>query len=412
MKRLLPALAALSMLLLATGAALAKDPDLKIKKWAFEKETLEQGTILRALAYSESQEAQGVFVTFRYAGECGKPGYFAVVETRKKSGQKSDWLPGALRVDEKTVHPCKYRYDFPKAEGVAFIQVSNIENEGSLLDEMRLGTNLRLKFTIGGADYIQRIPLAGFAEITAKQLEVCTTTPATQKQPPKGQAQGQGQGQAQGQDKQKKEGGVGTGFFVNAQGYLVTNFHVIKGFKKLTCQYQNTTYPAKFIKADPMNDLALLKIEVAPKAFLSFRGGKSVRVGEEVVAVGFPHYGMYSTHPSITSGNVTSPVGMGDDSSRLQMTTPVQPGNSGGPLLDLSGHVVGVVVEKLNALAVAKVTGDIPQNINFAIRIPVVKSFLEINEIDFSSAESTQDMKVADIAEMALPAVALVINEP
>ena len=75
-------------------------------------------------------------------------------------------------------------------------------------------------------------------------------------------------------------------------------------------------------------------------------------------------------------------AGIGNDARFLQMTVPVQPGNSGGPLLDLQGRVVGVVVGKLDALQVASVTGDIPQNVNFAIKASVVRSFLDASGVE------------------------------
>ncbi len=315
-----------------------------------------------------------------------------------------------MRVDEKSKHTFSYRYGPPKEKdgsikdnGVALLFIKDIENVQALIDEIRTGTNLRLKCTVGQTDSIPRFSSAGFAEALAKQSELCQTLPVAAKKPAK---------DAQSSDKKQKEGGFGTGFFVNAQGYVITNFHVVDAGKKISCEYQSTKYDAKVIRVDPNNDLALLKLEIAPKEVLTFRGGKSVRTGEDVVVLGFPYYGMVSTHPNITTGLVSSPVGLGDDSRWLQTTAPVQPGNSGGPMLDSSGHVVGVVVARLNAMAVAKATGDIPQNINFAIRTPLVKSFLEINEIEFQTEESAETMKVADIGEKAMPGVVLVIAQP
>jgi hypothetical protein len=79
----------------------------------------------------------------------------------------------------------------------------------------------------------------------------------------------------------------------------------------------------------------------------------------------------------------------------------VQPGNSGGPLFDHSGHVVGVVVAKLDALLVAETTGDIPQNVNFALHASVARTFLEANGITYERAASTTVRPPADIGEQA-----------
>jgi S1-C subfamily serine protease len=91
--------------------------------------------------------------------------------------------------------------------------------------------------------------------------------------------------------------------------------------------------------------------------------------------------GLLASEANVTTGTVSALAGIGNDTRFLQMTVPVQPGNSGGPLLDLEGRVVGVVVGKLDALKVASVTGDIPQNVNFAIKAEVVRRFLDASGV-------------------------------
>jgi uncharacterized protein len=92
---------------------------------------------------------------------------------------------------------------------------------------------------------------------------------------------------------------------------------------------------------------------------------------------------------------------MQNDSRFIQISAPVQPGNSGGPLLDTSGNVVGVVVSKLNAQKIADATGDIPQNVNFAISPLVLQGFLEANSVDYQTAPSVRKLSTADVAEAA-----------
>ncbi|WP_243357688.1 S1C family serine protease [Fundidesulfovibrio terrae] len=396
-------LAVLAALLILGSSAFAKETT-PFRKWTYLKDKTEDGMeFVRVHANSESQEAPGGMLVYRDADKCSEP-VIVFIATTKKKGQPTENLQGMIRVDEKPVHQFKYKVSFPENNGLAVVNTAEPENAQGLFDEMRQGANLRVKLSVHGADYIMRIPLAGYVEASAKQTEVCSALPASGKKP--SQAEG-------GKDKPKeKQGGFGTGFFVNNDGYLITNFHVVNAGRKYQCEYQNNKYDAKLIKTDPVNDLALLKVDFAPKTFLNFRGAKTVKPGEEVVAIGFPYYGMVSTHPNITTGNVSSAVGLGDDSRLLQTTAPVQPGNSGGPLLDSTGNVVGVVVSKLDAMAVLKATGDVPQNINFAIRTPIVKSFLEINEISFTTDDSAQDMKVVEIGEKSLPGVVLVVALP
>ena len=107
-----------------------------------------------------------------------------------------------------------------------------------------------------------------------------------------------------------------------------------------------------------------------------------------MVAVGFPLPGLLASEANVTTGTVSALAGVGNDTRLLQMTVPVQPGNSGGPLLDLQGRVVGIVVGKLDALQVASVTGDIPQNVNFAIKAGVAQSFLAASGVMYESDET------------------------
>src|SRR4029077_18418126 len=105
--------------------------------------------------------------------------------------------------------------------------------------------------------------------------------------------------------------------------------------------------------------------------------------GEEIIVIGFPLKGLLSSAPTITTGIVSSLAGLRDDRTRFQISAPVQPGNSGGPVLDKSGNVVGMVVSKLNVLRIARMTGDIPQNVNFAIPVSILTSVLDANSVKY-----------------------------
>ena len=110
------------------------------------------------------------------------------------------------------------------------------------------------------------------------------------------------------------------------------------------------------------------------------------RLGESVEAFGYPLADILSTSGNFSLGNISALSGLGDDSRYLQISAPVQPGNSGGPLLDQRGNLVGVVSSKLNALNVMlQKEGDIPQNVNFAIKASVAATFLQSNNVKFSS---------------------------
>jgi S1-C subfamily serine protease len=124
-----------------------------------------------------------------------------------------------------------------------------------------------------------------------------------------------------------------------------------------------SSVPATLVAKDTTNDLALLKSDTTPTSVAAFRFNP--RLGEPVEAFGYPLTQILATSGNFTLGNVTALAGLGDDSRYLQVSVPVQPGNSGGPLLDQSGNVVGIVSAKLNALKIMlRTEGDIPQNVN------------------------------------------------
>src|SRR4029077_3309512 len=96
--------------------------------------------------------------------------------------------------------------------------------------------------------------------------------------------------------------------------------------------------------------------------------------------------GYLAEQANVTTGDVSSLAGIGNDSRYLQITAPVQPGNSGGPLFDAAGNVIGVVSAKLDSIKLAGLTGDIPENVNFALNVSVVRGFLEARGISYQTA--------------------------
>ena len=195
---------------------------------------------------------------------------------------------------------------------------------------------------------------------------------------------------------------TGTGFVVSNSGHLVTNAHVIEGCVgdiqgSLTGEAPVTL---RVVSSDETNDLALLQ---APGTFkeVAVIKDKAVRSGDSVVAIGYPFRGLLTSDFTVTTGIVSSLSGILNDTRFLQISAAVQPGNSGGPLLALSGEVVGVVAAKLNALKFVKATGNIPENINFAIKTGALRDFLDNSAVSYQTAESKADLKTADIARNA-----------
>ncbi|MCS0494781.1 serine protease [Ancylobacter sp. MQZ15Z-1] len=191
---------------------------------------------------------------------------------------------------------------------------------------------------------------------------------------------------------------TGSGFFVTADE-LLTNAHVVRGCTSVTVAVGGEGAPGTVLGRDETNDLALVRTSARSRAVAKLRSG--VRLGEDVAVFGYPLSGLLASSGNFTKGTVTATAGMGDDTRRLQISAPVQPGNSGGPLLDEAGNVVGVVVSKINAVAVAAVTDDIPQNINFAIKTAIAVSFLEAKGVGYTAGAPGEALKSADLAEKA-----------
>ncbi|MFC4169317.1 trypsin-like peptidase domain-containing protein [Teichococcus aestuarii] len=208
---------------------------------------------------------------------------------------------------------------------------------------------------------------------------------------------------AAGQPDPKARAASGTGFVV-ATDRVLTNHHVVDGCDRIFVRTADgRTLPAvPPARVDAGIDLALLAVPGDPGEPLPFRASPEVRRGEGVIAFGFPLAGLLSSDPKLTRGEVNGLNGLGNNPNHYQISAEVQPGNSGGPLLDMQGHIVGVVVSKLHAQNIAKRTGDIPQNVNFAVKGAVAQEFLRRAQITPQAAPSAgAERSAADIGELA-----------
>ena len=125
---------------------------------------------------------------------------------------------------------------------------------------------------------------------------------------------------------------------------MLTNAHVIEQCEKITVTVGGEPRPARVVAVDAKVDLALLSAEgMLPRA-VALRAPVSTRSGEEIVAIGFPLSGVLSQEPIVTTGIVSALAGIRGDPTQLQISAPVQPGNSGGPVFDMNGNLVGIVV--------------------------------------------------------------------
>lgn len=173
-------------------------------------------------------------------------------------------------------------------------------------------------------------------------------------------------------------GSSGTGFSVTP-GFVVTNEHVVSGCRRVEVHSADGRRAGAVVDTDDLVDLALVRVTGLGGSTVPLRRPGSVRLGEAAYAFGFPLSGLLSNGGNFTNGVVSGLRGLRDSANEIQITTPVQPGNSGGAVIDASGQVIGVVVSKLNASAVARATGGITQNVNFAVSLSALADFLRRN---------------------------------
>lgn len=175
----------------------------------------------------------------------------------------------------------------------------------------------------------------------------------------------------------------GTGFAITNDGHIVTNNHVILGCSDILLLNDGSYVLLKIVSKDPLNDLAILKGDFTPSETFAI-AETNPELMQDIYVAGYPFGRMVSTSVKVTRGIVSSLSGYGNNSSGLQIDAAIQPGNSGGPIFDNNGNVVGVVVSKL-----AK-QGEIdPENTNFGIKANILANLLESNSVPFDQDEGT-----------------------
>jgi hypothetical protein len=194
---------------------------------------------------------------------------------------------------------------------------------------------------------------------------------------------------------------MGTAFAVSKDGDLVTNNHVISGCGTLEARLGSRMFSGTVKVGDLSADLAIIHIEHAGEEAAVLRQSPPLRVGEQSITYGFPLSGALTRDGNLTIGYVSALRGLNDNPDYIQVTTPVQPGNSGGALIDASGNVIGVITAELSAIRVLQATGNVPQNVNFAIELEALKRFLRKNGIRAAEAPSAAELHPADIGDRA-----------
>ena len=171
---------------------------------------------------------------------------------------------------------------------------------------------------------------------------------------------------------------AGTGFFITEDGYLITNAHVAGSAAQVRLATASGLISAKVVTVDVANDLALLKAEGKFNA-LPVTPSRVMKLGSTVVSVGFPNIDLQGFAPKFARGEIASLSGPQDDPRFFQISVPLQPGNSGGALVDEHADVIRVVSAKLSAAATLKVTGALPENVNYAVKSKLLARLLGVH---------------------------------
>ena len=189
--------------------------------------------------------------------------------------------------------------------------------------------------------------------------------------------------------------GNGSGFFLNQDGFIATNYHVIEGTSMIQVNFTRNgkveSYPAEVVATDEQNDLAILKIKdssfkrvsALPYGLLS----RTKDTGSEVFALGYPMADVMGTEVKFTDGKISSKSGIQGDVRVYQISVPIQPGNSGGPLFDMEGNIIGITSSGLNRDYFKS------ENVNYAIKASYLKTLMESCTQEIVLEEKAKDTK-------------------
>jgi S1-C subfamily serine protease/antitoxin component YwqK of YwqJK toxin-antitoxin module len=175
--------------------------------------------------------------------------------------------------------------------------------------------------------------------------------------------------------------GNGTGFFIDKNGYIATNYHVVEDAKDIEIEFIRNgikqTYSAEVIQSDKQNDLSIIKInssEFKPFLKLPFNFKTNISdVGSNIFALGYPMaLSLMGTEIKFTDGKISSKTGMQGDITSYQISVPIQPGNSGGPLFDYDGNLIGITTSTINRKY------DITENVNYAVKSSYLKNLIDV----------------------------------
>lgn len=199
-----------------------------------------------------------------------------------------------------------------------------------------------------------------------------------------------------------------TGFFIASDGYILTAYHAVGKSENIKVIYNKQQYQAKIIAQNQSLDIALLKIDANDCSYLSL-SSEPAQTGDWVFTMGYPQVSLQGSEPKFTEGSISSLSGSADNPNFFQISVPVQPGNSGGPLINKNGQVIGLIVARLNDISALLTTGAVPQNVNYALKSSYILNFLNTSpQLDTILAQNNSQKNRTAAIENAKKSVVLI----
>jgi len=200
--------------------------------------------------------------------------------------------------------------------------------------------------------------------------------------------------------------GFGTGFAVSPDGYLVSASHVTEGCDAVRVLFKKGEFlDARVVREEPQLDLAFLKVDIPTPSYLAVTNRTS-SLGDDIYTIGYPSPQIMGFNQKFTRGSISALTGMRDSSFRYQISVPIQPGNSGGPVIcEETGEVIGIVVSFLNDKV-----GFIPQNVNYALKSGFIKPIMESLELRQYSSYKNRSLNKNDRRKVAVDSTCLVVT--
>jgi S1-C subfamily serine protease len=172
----------------------------------------------------------------------------------------------------------------------------------------------------------------------------------------------------------------GSGFLFSSKDYVITNYHVVRGLKTIKVKFlSGEIIEATVASVDENNDVAFLKLAKSPKmpsSNVRIGDSSTVKLGDRIFTIGYPATKILGMSPKYSEGVVNSIKGLKDNPAFFQISVPIQPGNSGGPLFNEQGEVIGITTSSLDAGLARDAMGAAPQNVNYAVKSAFIRNLM------------------------------------